>query len=216
MEIKYFVRTIESSNVNLPIEYEEILDTEHLYVKSFINALYKINDYNAVLMEDDIEVCSNFQEEIEKVINRYPENVINFFSKPERYFTTHFSDLFVYNQCTYFPKGFAKKLANRMMKFYLDERKYPKRQRYGQLLSIALIELHIPHLIYRPCLVQHIDGKSTFDGSFCKRNTIWYKEYLDKLGIDMIEAYSEENQEKLKELLELDRKRWYGEDYEKC
>ena len=80
--IKYFVRTMEGRKVDLPIDYEPIIDYEHRYVKSYINAMYKINDYNAVLMEDDIVVCKNFKKEIEKVIKQYPNTIINFFSSP--------------------------------------------------------------------------------------------------------------------------------------
>ena len=55
---------MEGRKVDLPIDYEPIIDYEHRYVKSYINAMYKINDYNAVLMEDDIVVCKNFKKEI--------------------------------------------------------------------------------------------------------------------------------------------------------
>ena len=190
--------------------FKKIIDKEHKYVKSYINALYEINDYNAVLVEDDIVLCNNFKEEIEKVIEQYPNSVINFFSNPERFFTTHYSEAFNYNQCTYFPKGMAKILADEMMKYYLPEESGKFIQRYGRLLCISLEQLGIPHLIYRPCLVQHIDGKSTFNGEFYSRNTIYFKDYLDKLGITMLEAYKPENKKKLRQLLEMDRSIWYG------
>ena len=82
--IKYFVRTMEGRNVDLPIDYEPIIDYEHKYVKSYINALYKINEYDAVLMEDDIVLCKNFKEELEKVVDEYPDTIINFFSAPRK------------------------------------------------------------------------------------------------------------------------------------
>jgi len=208
-KIKYFVRTMEGRPYDLPIEHEKIIDYKHLYVKSYIDALYYINDYNAVLMEDDIVLCKNFKEEIEKVIKQYPNNIINFFSSPSRYYTTHFSDIFIYNQCTYFPRGLTKFLADKMMEMYEDEIKYPREQRYGSLLNIVLVENGIPHLIYRPTLVQHIDAISTRDAKKLGRNTIYFKDYLDELGIDMIQAYTKENQAKLQKLLDRDRLIWY-------
>lgn len=210
VNVKYFVRTMEGRPYDLPIECEKIIDYEHKYVKSYIDALYYINDYNAVLMEDDIILCKNFKEEIEKVINQYPNNIINFFSSPSKYYTTHFTDVFVYNQCTYFPKGITKFLADKMMEMYVDEVKYPKQQRYGSLLNIVLYENHIPHIVYRPTLVQHIDALSTRDAQNLGRNTPYFKDYLDEVGITMEEAYTKENQDKLKALLKRDRDIWYN------
>ena len=108
-------------------------------------------------------------------------------------------------------KGITKMLADEMMKLYVPEEKQPKLQRYGALLSCVLQNLGINHLVYRPTLVNHIDGKSTFDNGKLQRNTIYFKDYLDKLGITMEEAYENENRIKLIELLEADRKKWYGE-----
>lgn len=208
--IKFFVRTMEGRPDLLPDYFEKIIDTEHRYVKSYIDALYKINEYDAVLVEDDIVLCNNFKEEIEKVIAQYPNDIINFFTNPERYFTTHFVEMWNYNQCTYFPKGVSGKLADEMMKNYVPEENLKGiKQRYGQLLGTALLVLGIRHLIYRPCLVNHIDGISTYDGHFFQRNTIYFKDYLDRLGITMEDAYQSNNRKALKKLLDADRTVWY-------
>ena len=215
--MKYFVRTMENREDRLPDYFEKIVDREGRYVKSYIDALYIISDYDAVLVEDDIVLCNNFKKEIEGVIAQYPNTIINFFSNPERYYTTHYTELFGYNQCTYFPKGMAKILADEMMKIYIPEEQSRFRQRYGRLLGVSLEKLGIPHLVYRPCLVNHIDGISTYDGIFNQRNTIYFKDYLDKLGITMEEAYSIENQKALKKLLDADKVIWYKdiEQYKK-
>lgn len=211
MDVKYFMRTVEGhDHPEYPDYIEYIVDREHRYVRSYIDALYQIDQYNAVLMEDDIVLCNNFKEEIEKVIEQYPNTIINFFTSPERYFTTHYRSSFSYNQCTYFPKGMTKELADGMMKMYHPEETPGKpRQRYGSLLSIVLQESGIPHLVYRPALVQHIDATSTFDGLRLKRNTIYFKDYLDKAGIKIEDAYQIKNQEILKALREADRMIWY-------
>ena len=209
MEIKYFVRTMEGRECDLPEWVERIIDYEHKYVKSYIDALYKINDYNAVLMEDDIVLCKNFKEEIEKVINEYPNTIINFFSAPSRYYSTHFTDCFVYNQCTYFPKNLTKWIADEMMKLYINESIKPNSQRYGSMLNVVLATNHIAHITYRPCLVQHIDAKSTRDSWCAGRNTPYFKDYLDEVGITMEEAFTQENLDKLNQLLYADREKWY-------
>ena len=158
MQIKYFVRTTGDRDFNYDIDYKALIDKEYDGVKSFIDALNTISEYDAVLLEDDLVLCKNFKEEIEKVISEYPDTIINFFTVPEFYYTTHYSENFSYNQCTYFPKGLGKLLAEQMLPMY----KQGIKQSYGNLLSISLNRLGIPHLIYRPSLVQHIDGKSIF------------------------------------------------------
>jgi hypothetical protein len=205
--IKYFVRTTKERDFNYDLDYEIILDTEHKPVQSFIRSLYLMNDTDSVLLEDDLVLCKNFKEEIEKVIAQYPNNIINFFTRPDFYFTSHFSDIFSYNQCTYFPKGISSILAKDIEEHINNYTRY-----YGVALNDTLVRLHIPHLIYRPCLVQHIDGKSILNSDMDRvyyRNTIYFKDYLDKLGIDMVQAYSKENKDKLFKMLEEDRIKWY-------
>ena len=209
MEIKYFVRTTGERQFDYsPLEYKVILDAKLKGTLSYIDALRLANSYNSVILEDDLVLCKNFQEEIEKVINQYPTTIINFFTLPHTYYTTHFSESFSYNQCTYFPKGMTSEIANNMMKTISGRRN----QSYGAVLGFTLREMGICHLIYRPNLVQHIDGKSVFQRTdrFYMRNTIYFKDYLDELGITMDEAFKKENKNKLTKMLEADRSKWYS------
>ena len=201
MDIKYFVRTTKDSKVNYDLDYTEICDTKNQYIQSYIDALNLISNYDAVLLEDDCVLCKNFKEEIEKVINEHPNDIINFFSFPNDYMTSHYSANFNYNQCTYFPKELSKKIIPELQLTY-DKINYSKS--YGALLNKVLRRIGIIHYIYRPTLVQHIDPR-------CKiRNTLYFKDYLDKLNISIEEAYKLENQSKLLELLNEDRKKWHG------
>lgn len=202
MDIKYFVRTTKSSKVNYDLDYIELCDTKNEYIQSYIDALYKISDYNAVLLEDDCVLCKNFKEEIEKVINEHPNDIINFFSFPDRYITSHYSTKFNYNQCTYFPKGIIKTFIPDMQERYNTHKNIFKS--YGSLLNIMLALNGIAHYVYRPCLVQHIDYR-------CKaRSTLYFKDYLDELNISIENAFKLENQEKLFDLLNKDREKWYS------
>lgn len=71
---------------------------------------------------------------------------------PHIYFTSYLSfNTFVYNQCTFYPKGMGKKLVNEMVKL---------REPHDTLENKALRTLVIPHVIYRLCLVQHIDANT--------------------------------------------------------
>lgn len=211
MEIKYFVRTTEYSKVNYDLDYTEIKDTKHEYIGSYIRALEMINDYNSVLLEDDCVLCKNFKEEIEKVISQYPDTIINFFTSPNTYWTTQYSDKFDYNQCTYFPKGITYNFAQ-LMKVKEAEGGHTS---YGYLLRLVLRDLGLPHLIYRPSLVQHKDVICGRTGACLNRNTIYFKDYLDELGMDMLDACDLRNREKLKVLLERDREVWKTERADK-
>ena len=208
MEIKYYVRTTQERVIDYNLDYTLILNRSHKPVQSFIEALYQIADSDAVLLEDDLVLCDNFKEEIEKVIAQYPDYIINFFTEPFRYFTTHKTEFFSYNQCTYYPKGVTKILADEMTKL-LD--KY-KTKSWNLVEHRALINLGIVHYVYRPSLVQHKDVKSILNnGAQLNRSTIYFKDYLDKLGITLEEAYKVENREKLQEMLNEDIKQWEKE-----
>ena len=106
----YYIRTtldrmLDKSYQQIP--YKLIIDKEYKPIDSFINALYEISDDNAVLLEDDLILCQNFKIEIEKVIDKYPDRIINFFMFPTFYFKTYEAKRIVFNQCTYYPKGVA-------------------------------------------------------------------------------------------------------------
>ena len=198
MEIKYFVRTTGERKFNYDLEYETITDAINKPVKAFIEALYKISSSNAVLLEDDLILCNNFKEEIEKVIETYPNDIINFFTKPDLYFTTHYTDRFDYNQCTYYPKGISKLLAEKIITF-----KNWDKIGYDLLMNKALVNLNISHVQYRPCLVQHIDIKSLLPfHHFKPRRCVYFIDYLEELNISYEDAWTKENKQKLIALME--------------
>lgn len=201
--IHYFIRTTnerkldESISRELGENYTLLVDTEHNPVGSFINQLKIINDYNAILLEDDVILCKNFKTKIESIIKKYKNNIINFFTKPNDWFTTHITlKDFRYNQCTYYPKGLSDKVADEIINFY-------KKYKYGYdvLEDLALRKLDIPHVQYRPCLVQHKDIKSIINPRVPKRITPYFIDYLEELNINYKKAYLKENKEKLINLM---------------
>ena len=89
--IKYFVRTTGERTLDdsfSQIEYTLLVDKEHKPVKSFIEQLEIIGDYDAIFLEDDVQLCRNFKEKVESVIKKYPDRLINFFTAPTNYFMT--------------------------------------------------------------------------------------------------------------------------------
>lgn len=182
--VKYYVRTTLQRNLNSSyeqIDFELVVDKEHKPVESFIRQLREISSCDAVLLEDDVKLCKNFKEEIEKVIEEHPNDIINFFYAPKKWFTSHYTTDFAYNQCTYYPKGVGKILSEKMEEIY----KTKKIKGYDVLEMVALQELGMTNYVYRPCLVQHMDRHSIINGhDLVRRVSPFFKDYLDDLGID--------------------------------
>lgn len=192
--IKYFVRTTNNRIFEYDLEYEKLVDIERKPVESFIKQLKYISQWDSVLLEDDLILCKDFKNRIEEVIKQYPNKIINFFTRPNDYFTTHESSIFAYNQCTYYPQGVALQIAIEMEKWFI---KNPRSQ-YDILENNALRELGLTHMQYRPCLVQHLDNDSLI-GNVAKgyRRTPYFIDYLTELNIGYDEAFNIENRDKL-------------------
>lgn len=196
--VKYFVRTTGERTLDgsfSQIEYTLLIDKEHKPVKSFIEQLEIISEYDAIFLEDDIQLCRDFVKRIEEVIKKYPDRIINFFTDPSHWFETKDAQTFYFNQCTYYPKGLAKKLAAEMRKI---EEENPGKFQYDVLESKALHIMNIKHIQYRPCLVQHLDFKSLVGNRDNYRITPYFIDYLDDLNIKYKDAKLPKNLIELK------------------
>ncbi len=197
--VKFFVRTTGDRVLDKSynqINYELLIDKDHQPLKSFITQLDYISDYDAILLEDDCILCDQFEVEINKVIAQYPNKIINFFTFPNKYFKTTEDFRFCFNQCTYYPKGIAAKLASIM-------KQYPNfKLGYDVLETRAMKKLDITHVRYRPCLVQHLDNDTLISKfTLHKRRTPYFIDYLNELKINYDDAEAAENTNKLIELL---------------
>lgn len=194
--IKYFVRTTNERILDesfSQINYELIVDTKHQPVISFIDSLEYISDYDSILLEDDVILCNDFKERIEQVISDYPNDIINFFTLPMTYFTTHITDdFFKFNQCTYYPKGISKVIAEKMKNHLYENIPYG----YDTIEGWSFKEMNLSYLVYRPCLVQHIDYKSLISKSHHRRSP-YFIDYLEALGIKYEDAKLSTNKTKL-------------------
>lgn len=196
--LKFFVRTTGERKLDSSysqIEYELLIDKDHKPKESFINQLDYISSWDSVLLEDDLILCKDFKNRIEKVIEEYKGKIINFFTHPQMYFETTEDFKFCYNQCTFYPKGIGKLIADKM-------RTYELKFGYDMEENKALKELNLTHVRYRPCLVQHIDKESIIQKFHTKyaRTTYYFIDYLDELNIDYKDANSVENRPKLLKL----------------
>lgn len=202
MTIKYFIRTTgerkldESISRELGDDYTLLVDYEHNSGKAYLEQLLIINEYPSVFMEDDIILCKDFKKRIEEIINRNPDMIINFFTFPMQYMRTTIANFHCYNQCCYFPQGLPKQLHDTIINKNLLHR------RQEVMLREALFRMKIKTLVYRPCLVQHIDNGSLMGHypSF-ERRSPYFSDYLDELGITYKEAETAENRKKLIDLM---------------
>lgn len=202
--IKYFIRTTLERNLDESISrelgenYTFLVDTEYKPIESFVEQLSIISEYDSILLEDDVILCKDFKQRIEKVINKYKDKVINFFTNPNSWFKTKENiGCFSFNQCTYYPKGISKLLAEKIVTF-----KNWDKIGYDLLMNKALVDLSISHIQYRPCLVQHIDIKSLLPfHHFKPRRCVYFIDYLEELGISYEDAWTKENKDKLTNLM---------------
>lgn len=220
--MKYFIRTTGVRKLDKTykqIEYTKLLNVNDTNpTVSFINNLYGVlryldvtNEQGAILLEDDLELCDDFDNEINKAVKLYPNKIINFFSNPFNGMDTYECSLFTYNQCTYYPKEILKDLCDVMSKLYYNDYK-EYYTNYELLVHDGLCKLKQTHMVYRPFLVQHKDLNSLMGHNNKKKRTIYYKNYLDKLHITLAEARWQKNIDKLTILLQEDVERWTKEE----
>lgn len=185
--MKYYVRTTGDRVIDYDLDYKALVDTERKPIKSFIDQLKYISDEDAVFLEDDVILCKNFKDRVEEVIKQYPNCIINFFDDPYRYYLTETRPgiRFRQNQCTYYPKGIARQVAEKMEEIWP---KYPKEKQYDFLQSYAMDELGMSYVSYRPCLVQHKHMESIINPNLGLRSTLYFIDYIEEAGVDHKEA----------------------------
>ena len=178
--MKFYVRTTgERSLSNYNFDYEIMVDKDHNPIQSFINQMRLISNDNAIMLEDDLEFSKDFLIEIEQAISRYSDKVINFFYLYLQFMPTQIikGKAFLNNQCVYYPKGVAKKIADEMQKLIDDGL---QNNQYDQIQAKAMDNLNIDFISYRPMLVQHIGGTNSMMGNIWinQGKTIFFKDDL--------------------------------------
>ena len=189
--MKFFVRTVGDRQLDPTyeqIDYVCIIDTERKPIDSFIEALEIIGNDEALLLEDDLVLCQNFLEEVNKAIEHFPNKIINFFQRPHYYQPIVESQDIEFNQCTYYPAHTAGKIAE-VMKTLPRVSTGQKKNMYSLLESAALKQLGWTLIQYRPHLVQHKDLDTTlFLYTTHFRRSLYFLDYLTELGITYEEA----------------------------
>ena len=143
-------------------------------------SLYK--DEDILMLEDDIELSEHFLENIRKVIEQYPDKIINFHYNfdtkgPELYSEDNLKVFeergsnYAFNQCVYLPSKILQKIldSKQLFKAYYA---YAKENRHAYIM--ARIFEKDTFLVVRPSLVRHMEFKSTISESVIKT-----KDFID-------------------------------------
>ena len=188
--MKYYVRTTGERDLSAysSLDYTPLYDYEHKPVESFIEQMKIISKSNAVFMEDDIILCKDFEAKLEEAVKKYPGQVINFFFQPLAYLFTGEVEgkRFLYNQCVYYPRYVAGKIAKEMERLVEEGIKW---KQYDEIQAVAMQNLGINFINYRPCLVQHV-GKQSLLGNkwLADAKTIYFIDDIEGMNYDDAKA----------------------------
>jgi hypothetical protein len=173
--MKYIVRyvdqrlgTVEKLESQIPglILYRDAFGSQEEIkgISAFIVALRLAGNDPAVIMEDDIELCSDFCRKAEAVIATRTHSVISFFSYTKR--KSGYYPNFSWLQCAYFPAGYCNRIAD----FYPAWNRHQK----GGLGVDWLVKDWLkvrrePFWLHCPSLVQHLPLESVIDPTLSRR-----------------------------------------------
>ncbi len=155
---------------NLITSYDTFTDAGKFKNTSYKNAqqAWKLaGDDSCVQLEDDILLCDNFLNKINKAINERPNDVIQFFSMRKKDITEgsryELGSNFLMHQCYYLPKGMSKKIYNYSFEFEdsceQDEHISPN----DLVTRYYFKENKIKYWLHVPSLVDHRIAKSAID-----------------------------------------------------
>lgn len=143
-------------------------------------SLYK--DEDILMLEDDIELSEHFLENVRKIIEQYPNRIINFHYNFDTRGHELYSDdslkvfeergsNYAFNQCVYLPSKILQKIldSKQLFKTYYA---YSKENRHAYIM--ARIFEKDTFLVVRPSLVKHKEFKSTISESVIKT-----KDFID-------------------------------------
>lgn len=192
MKIKYMVLCSKGNEIreaNVRKIQEQIPELEIVYCtidnvfSAHVASFDLDDDYDGlVMLEDDILLCKNFKERVEKLIEAHPYEVVSMFesacSKNELHSEYRPGSKFAWNQCNYYPRAICKILCDPsyMIPFiqWFDKRNEPWGYPIDIYISYVLGLNKIKYWMEVPFLVQHLDFKSNFKGRPTNRQSKYF------------------------------------------
>lgn len=154
-----------------------------------VSCFYVEDEYDGVvILEDDIQLCENFLERVEALIEQHPYEVVSMFesacSKGELHSEYRYGRNFAWNQCNYYPRNIGRILCDPryMIPFveWFDKRNEPWGYPIDTYISFVLGQNKIKYWMEVPFLVQHLDMKSNFKGRPSNRQS---KYFIDNMEV---------------------------------
>jgi hypothetical protein len=184
--MRYMVRTVSwlperADNVevirrSIP-NLESVVDCVGDGYASFFEACRRLNDTGGVMLEDDVLLCQNFTERLERIVSGKGRNsVINFFERPKVKLETALvgGSQFLWAQCVYLPPGFP----NKCIEYYEEFRETRPLQWQGMatdvLTAFTLVKERMKYWRIRPTLVQHLPFQSAIGARPRNRQTPYF------------------------------------------
>lgn len=140
--------------------------------ENLINMCKKYKNQNVLLIEDDVQICRDFLDYVNDVIQNEPNKIINFHYNrnvsDDRYYDTIGDlDLFElngieygFNQCVYLPKKYIQKIL-RNTDMFIRYHAYVEANAHATVMS-RIFE-HDKFLVVKPSLVKHLSFESSIN-----------------------------------------------------
>ena len=143
------------------------------FMKSIEMSIYE----DCLNLEDDIILCKDFLDEVKKVIEKYPNKLISFFTLKDVKETKIMKGrTFCMNQCVYMPKWFNKLLIKFYPYWIKTEKGLKNQTAYDYMMGDLLSMIGEDYVLSVPCLVQHKEMKSRINPKrSSKRQTKQFK-----------------------------------------
>lgn len=147
----------------------------------FVN-IFKTDADGVVLLEDDVQLCKNFQTRCEELIGSRQNEVISMFesacSRNELHSEYRAGGRYLWNQCNYFPKFVCDELIKpenvaSFREWYKTKYSvwtYPSDTYVGYVLN----KMKLKYWMQVPFLVQHLDFKSTLGPRSTNRQSKYF------------------------------------------
>lgn len=156
-----------------------------------ISCFYVEDEYDGVvILEDDVQLCKNFKQRVEELVEKHPDEVVSMFesacSKGELKSEYRAGRNFAWNQCNYYPKKIGRILCDPryMVPFveWFDKRNEPWGYPIDTYISYVLGLNKIKYWMQVPFLVQHLDMASNFVGRSTKRQSRFFIDDMEELA----------------------------------
>lgn len=159
---KDFVDKMLKQIPNAIVYYDDVFKNA---MKSFLYVLETNGEDAVVILEDDIELTSNFLIKLGVALKEHEHEVVQFFSmrKSDLTIGSRYDNNYLMGQCTYFPKGYTK-----LLREFYDVWKDTKNGIANPTGTDTMVNDFLRsrkenYWIHCPSLVQHLEVKSVID-----------------------------------------------------